>query len=316
MSESIIITAKILPVILLIILGYILQASHYIQVAAINGIKKIAINITLPLMIFLSLVELDFKSSYLAIVGIIFGICILLLLAGMLIKKLSGSPNRYLPVLFTSFENGMIGYGILAAMMGINNIYPIIILDMGQTLFFSLVFVTLMQALNNNTVSPVGLILGFIKNPYVWATVAALTLKGTGAIYIIREMPLLNAFFECFRMLANITTPVMCLAIGYELKIDLKHLAKPLGVVALRMVLLLSVAALFNELVVTRLFHLEKIFTTAVYTMFMLPPFFVGSLLIRDEAEEEKHFAVNVISINILVFLVLFTFLTVTGKIL
>jgi hypothetical protein len=210
----------------------------------------------------------------------------------------------------------MIGYGLFGAMFGMNNIYPIVILDMGQTLFFSLVFVTLMQALNEGTVSPVGLILSFLKNHYVWATAAALILRGTGVIYIIRETPLPNAFLECFRMLAAITTPVMCLAIGYELKIDLKYLVKPLGVVALRLVLLLSAATLFNELVVNRLLHLEKIFTTAVYTMFMLPPFFIGSLLIKDEAEEAKHFSVNVISINILVFLALFTVLTVTGKIL
>jgi uncharacterized membrane protein len=200
-------------------------------------------------------------------------------------------------------------------MFGAGNIYPIVILDMGQTLFFSLIFVTLMGVLNNNTASPRGVILSTLTNPYIWVSAAALGLKACGGINLIRAVPPLNAVLECFRLLSGVASPVMCLVIGYELKIDLKHIIKPLGVVLLRLLILLPAAALFNELAVVRLLGLEKIFTSAVYTMFILPPFFVGSLLIKDEAVEEKHFAVNVISLNILAFLALFVFMSLRGRI-
>jgi hypothetical protein len=40
--------------------------------------------------------------------------------------------------------------------------------------------------------------------------------------------------------------------------------------------------------------------------MFMLPPFFVGAVLIKEEAADAKRLALNVTSINILLFLLLF----------
>ena len=41
--------------------------------------------------------------------------------------------------------------------------------------------------------------------------------------------------------------------------------------------------------------------------MFMLPPFFVGALLIRGDAAEERAFALNCISLHILLFLAVFS---------
>jgi predicted permease len=306
MTESIAVISKILPVIFLIALGGVFRKTQYVSPQIMAGMKKIAINISLPLIIFLSLIDLDFRVSYLILVFLVFAILVILLLAGMAIRRLTGSPNRYLPVLFTSFENGMMGYGILGVLFGMDNIYPIVIMDLGQTLFFSLVFVTLMGVLNGGAASPKSLLIGLIKTPYIWASVLSLTLRGTGLITPIRAMPPLAAVLDCAGLLSNLATPIMCLVIGYELKIDTRRIGKPALVVLARSVLLLSIAFLFNTFVVNRWLHLEAIFETSVYTMFMLPPFFVGSLLIKDEAVEEKGFSVNVISLNILLFLFLF----------
>ncbi len=308
MKETLEIVSKILPIILLILLGAVFQRTRYITTEAVRDIKKIVVNIALPLVIFTSLINVDFSAQYLWLALIVFVVTTALLLVGQLIKRLSGSPNRYLPALFTSYENGMIGYGVLAVVFGQQNIYPIVVLDLGQTLFFSLIFVAYMQITNGKAVaSPSKLLLSFLKNPYVWASVLAIGLKSIGAVEVIRAVPPLNAVLESFGLIAALTTPLMCMIIGYETKIDLRNLKKPLGVVCLRMAIMMAVATLLNVFVINRLFHLESLFTTAVYTMFMLPPFFVGALLIQDEAQEEKHFALNVISLNILVFLILFT---------
>jgi hypothetical protein len=45
--------------------------------------------------------------------------------------------------------------------------------------------------------------------------------------------------------------------------------------------------------------------------MCLLPPFFVSAATIREEAREERNFALNVISLNIVVFLVCFTLMSV-----
>jgi hypothetical protein len=145
----------------------------------------------------------------------------------------------------------------------------------------------------------------------VIVSAAALTLKGSGLAGLIRETPPLAAVLETFRMLSALNTPIMCLVIGYELRIDFRRILKPLGVVALRLVLLLSGATLINHVIIDGLLHLEADFRFALYTMCLLPPFFVSAATIREEAREERNFALNVISLNILVFLVAFTLMSI-----
>lgn len=354
MSQALQIGSRILPVILLIVLGHVLRRLRFIPESTIPALKKLAIQLTLPLVVFLSLVELEFQARYLALVVTIFLFTVFMLLVGFLAARLSGSGNPFLPICFTSYENGMMGYGALGAVLGTANIYPIVIMDLAQTAYFSLVFMTLIGILNrrrreaageraggeaggegsgdgersgngegagngkglkspprSSSLSAVQVLVSFVTNPFVIVSAAALILKGTGAADLMRRTAPLAALLETCRLLSALNTPIMCLVIGYELRIEVRGLLKPLGVVALRLVLLLSGAALINYAVIGRLLHLEERFSFALYTMCLLPPFFVGAAAIREDAREERNFILNVISLNILVFLVLFTLMSI-----
>ncbi|MDR0999314.1 MAG: hypothetical protein LBL96_00685 [Clostridiales bacterium] len=301
------IVIKILPIILLILLGMVFRRYGYLPAEVISGFKKTAVNITLPIVIFLSLLDLDFKAEYLLLSLLVFISLILLLLVGMVIRRALRIKNPYFPILYTSFENGMMGYGVLAVMFGQSNIYPIVLMDLGQTAFFALIFVTLMKILNSGEKLVVKtLIASFLKNSYVWASVLAVSLKVTGIAGFLRGIPLFGAILEAASLLGALTTPMMCLVIGYELKIYAKGFKKPLAVSLSRLALLLCFAFFTHSLTRALLPGLQNIFTVSIYAMFMLPPFFVGAALIKDEAEAEKQFALNVISINILLFLLLF----------
>jgi predicted permease len=303
MSEILEIIYKILPIIFLMIFGHLLKRTRYISAEVIAGMKKLAINIALPVVIFISLSSLELKPEHLVLALFVFITSILLLLCGLIVKHVTGSRNKYLPALFTGYENGMIGYGVLAVVYGQNNIYPIVILDIGQTLFFALVFTTYMNYLNGNISAKSNFFASFLKNPFVIASVSAILFKTTGALALVKDI----ALMECFNMFSAVTTPLMCIVIGYEMRFDIKRLGKPFAVVLSRLALLICVAFLFNEFVVSRMLKLDKMFEIAVYTMFILPPFFVGAVLIRDDAIEAKQFALNAISVHIVVFLALFS---------
>jgi predicted permease len=354
MAQALQIASQVLPIILLIALGHILRRLRFIPESAIPALKKLAIQLTLPLVVFLSLVELDFQPKYLVLDIAIFLFTIIMLLAGLLVKKLSGSGNLYLPNCFTSYENGMMGYGALAAILGPAGFYPIVIMDLGQTVYFSLVFMPLIGILNRKhqameeaanheggslpprssppltlrgfrspplrgegppqrppSVPALQILQGFAASPFVIVSAAALILKATGAAAFMQASPPLAAVLESFRMLSALNTPIMCLVIGYELRIDFRGILKPLGVVTLRLALLLSGAALISRVVIDGFLHLGADFKFALYTMCLLPPFFVSAAAIREEAREERNFALNVISLNIPIFLILFTLMSV-----
>ena len=191
--------SKLLPILALIVLGSVLRHTRFVSAQVIEGIKKLAVQLTLPVVIFLSLLELDFEVSYVVLAGAVFLVSILLLCAGTGIAKRLHWGNPYLPALFTGFENGMLGYGVLTVALGRDRMYPIIIMDLGQTLFFALVFVTYMRVKNGEiaSVSVRSVVKGFVTNAYVWASLLAIVLKAGGAANWIAENPLTQGFPLC-----------------------------------------------------------------------------------------------------------------------
>lgn len=301
--------SQLLPILLLIVFGFVLRLTGFVSPQIVEGLKEIAIQITLPVVIFLSLLELDFKPSYIVLAGAVFCVSILLLCVGTGVGKIIKSQNPYIPALFTGFENGMLGYGVLAVTLGQENIYPIIIMDLGQTFFFALFFSTYMKVKNGGipSVSAKSILLGFIANPYVWASFLAIIIKGSGFGNWVSGNILAQGVLQSLNQLANLTTPLMCLAIGYGLRIQRETLKSSLRIVGLRLGIMLIVAVLFDTFLIKGLLHLDEIFTIAAYTMFLLPPFFVGALLIQDNATSEKEFAFSCISIHIVVFLLVYS---------
>ena len=211
------ILAKLLPVFLLIALGAALRRTRFLSEPVAEGMKKLAVQLTLPVVIFRSLLEVEFKGTYIALAGAVFLASVLLLCAGTGIAKRLRWENPYIPALFTGFENGMLGYGVLAAALGQENMYPIILMDLGQTFFFALVFTAYMRVKNGEagSVSVKSILKGFAANPYIWVSLLAIAVKGCGGTARLSESPLLQGVDEGLRLLAGLTTPLMCIAIGY-----------------------------------------------------------------------------------------------------
>jgi malate permease and related proteins len=302
--------AKILPIILLIALGNVLQKFQFFKVNTIEEFKKLIVNITLPAMLFLTFAETAFESHYLVIFIVIFIVCVLLLFVGLGLKKLFKSKNKYFPTLFTSFENGMIGYALFVTVYGTPNLYKIAVIDLGHILFVFLILVSYIQKLDGKSATGKDLIFSCFKSPIVLAVLLGILLSSTGSITFMNQFTLTSSFFELLALIGSLTVPIICIVIGYELKIDFKNLAKPFGVVVLRMSLLLVTAYLINTFIFNPM-QLDKHYQMALYTTFLLPPAFAIPIFMDSKEEESKKFILNVISINIVLAIAAFLVLLI-----
>ncbi len=306
MNNWLMFISKVLPVIWLLFLGNILRKMDFITQNTINDLKKIVVNISLPALLFIAFAEIKLEHKYLYLVLIIFLTCVLMLFLGMLFKKMGKIGNSYYPALFSGFETGMMGYSLFVAVYGTANLYKLALIDLGQVIFVFFVLVSYLGKLNGKGVSPKELALSFLKSPVIIAILLGILAGATGITGTVKSFSLTNSFLETLKLLSGLTTSLICLVIGYELRINLRKIGLPLGTVFLRIGLLLLSAYLINILLVDQVFHLDRGFRMALYAMFLLPPPFVIPIFMTDQGESQKELVLNTISIHIVLSILMF----------
>lgn len=128
----------------------------------------------------------------------------------------------------------------------------------------------------------------------------------------VSAYPVTGAVTDTLKLLGSLTQPLICIVIGYELRIQARNIRIPLVTVLLRMGILIGLAFLINTFLIDKALHLDKSFQLAVYTMFLLPPPFVIPIYMSDSAEKEKEVVLAAVSLHVLFSLAAFVILVST----
>lgn len=314
MIDIITVISRVLPVVFMIIIGNILQRSGFLNQSTIDELKKIIVNISLPALLFMAFAETDFEARYILIFLSVFLTCGMMLLFGVAFKSLTGSDNRYVPSIFSGFETGMMGYSIFIAVFGAANMYKLAIIDLGQVTFVFFVLVSYLQRLNGKSANVKQLTLSFIKSPVILSIISGILVGSLGVIGAVKTFPVSNSVLEMLKLLSNLTVPVICIVIGFELHIDLKNIGRPLLAAFTRLVVLMAIAFFINTFLIENVLHLDNTFKIALYTMFLLPPPFVIPIFMKDREGRNKQFILNTISISIILSLAAFLILIIVMR--
>lgn len=309
MNPLYLVLLKFIPVLFMILLGKLMRRWGVVQPDTIRDFKKIIIQFSLPALLFLTFAKTTFQLSYLLIFAAIFIVCLFLLVLGTRCSKLLKSDNRYLPSVFSGFETGMLGYALYSAFYGAENTYKLAVFDIGQVIFVFFVLVGYLQKQNGEDTSAGRLFSNFIRSPVILAIFLGVLFGSTGLTSLVQQFQLTDSAVTALELLGNLTEPLICIIIGYELQIRRKYLVKPLLTALLRMLLLTAAAFLLNVFLIERVLHLDRSFEVALYTMFLLPPPFVIPIYIDQKAENDRQYILNVISIHIVLTLAAFLIL-------
>lgn len=303
------IISKISPVIILFIIGQYFKISGYLSPDTLREIKKLVVNLFLPSLIFLSFSQTNVEYKHLLIALTIFVTCGVLLFIGYGLKKALKVNSKYYPLLFTGFEGGMLGYSIFTLFYGSENVFKFALIDLGQVTFVFFVIVGILTSFKDTQKQSFkNMFSSFIKTPVIIAIILGIIFQKTGLINIFQKNILLFSFLETLRLLANITVPMIALVIGYELGFKKKNLPLAISTVILRHIILLILAFILNETLIIGILHLDKVFQSALFTMFILPAPFIIPLYMRDEDKEDAEFIASVLALNTISTLILFIF--------
>jgi predicted permease len=303
--------SKVLPVILLFLLGAFLNRLHFIRSEAIQDMKKLVLNVTLPAVLFLAFSRVSLEARHLLIVGIVFSACVVALLASRLMRPLVHIESPYFPALMTGFEAGMMGYAIFGAVYGAESIFKFGIIDLGQVTFVFFVLVSVLERYRAGAKRFSETLLGFFTTPVILSILLGILANRTGAMPPLNAWPVSAAVLKTVEMVSGLTTPLIALIIGYEMRLEKSGLLKPLQCIGLRLLFWVPAGLLFNALVMDQLLHLDRDFQAAVLTMFILPPPFIIPLFIKESDDQNRAFVVNTLSLSTLVTLFGFAIISV-----
>jgi predicted permease len=290
---------SVLPLILLFATGFLLQKLSFFKQSTILDLKKIVSNLALPALLFTAFVSLEFERKFLLVVVTMFVICLLMLLAGLGIRKLLKIESEYFPLLMAGFEMGMLGYALFLSIYGSENLSTFALIDLGQVLFVFFVLMGLLIQKKTGLQKKSELLKSFVSSPVIIAIIAGLAVSFLKQV--IDPNIFLDSINEFLHITGSLTVPLIALVIGYELSIKKDGILLSLQTIIIRKVLLAVLAIVVNLLIIRNVLELPKIYEYAVFTMFMLPPPFVISIYMNQEDRANLNYVVNTLSLSTVV---------------
>lgn len=301
---------RVLPVLLLFVLGAVLRRRAFLAEATVADLRRFVLAVTLPSALFLTFLRVSLELRYLPIVLIVFAACVVMLLVGPGLVRLTGVRSAFAGPLMTGFEAGMLGYAIYGGVFGQAALYRFGIVDLGQVLFVFFVLATVLtRRATGVTPGAVATVLAFVRTPVILAILAGVVgnLVGLGAL--LDSTPISAALLTTLGLLGACTTPLIAVVIGYSTRLRPGALSRPARTVAIRLVAWVVLAVPFALFVVRGVLGLDPLFAAAVMTMAILPPPFVIPLYMGSAPEDqaERDYVADTLSLATVATLVAFT---------
>jgi len=147
MNTYLSIIPRVIPVFVLLAIGYFFKVKQFIDQDTTAELKKIIINFSLPAVLFTSFLTVSFRIEFLLIILLVFLVNLLMLFIGKKVSILNEINDPHFPLLFTGFEVGMLGIPLFGAIYGIGNIKYIGVIDIGQEFYVWFVLFAILLSL-------------------------------------------------------------------------------------------------------------------------------------------------------------------------
>lgn len=299
------ILSMVLPVLAMILLGRLCATKGILNDERHAGLKAIIGDILLPVVLFNAFFTAQYDGKLLLVFALVFSSCLLALLAGFALKRFVKPYDRYMPLLMTSFEGGMLGYALYALVAGQDQTSIYAMVDIGQTMFAYTVFLAALKSAEGGRMSPKAMVSNMIHNKACIGMTLGIVLGALGVHKAIAPTSFGAVLTELISFITAPTSALILLVVGYQLNFS-KKLMKPVAVtLALRTGVMAVIFGLVS-LVLFAIIPYDKLLMLALMLQYTLPaPFIIP--LFADLGEDGEYVSTS-LSMGTLVSVFLFVF--------
>lgn len=275
-----------LPVVIALALGMLCRKTGFLTREAVDALKKLVINITLPAVLLSAFATAEYSASTLALPVLMFGLCCAALALGFLVIRVSKMRSRLTPFLAAGAEAGMLGYVLFGLLFPDKGASEFAILDIGQTLFVFTLFKILISG--KKDLRTIGK--DMLTTPILWAVAAGVLIGATGLYGAMVRTGISNVFDGVTSFVSAPTGMVILLTVGYDLVPKEIPWRKTAGLLAMRLGIMAVIFVL--GVLVNRTLLQCRVFEGALLLMCILPPPYVIPVF-ADEPEERVQISAS-----------------------
>ncbi|MFC1734280.1 AEC family transporter [candidate division KSB1 bacterium] len=203
---------KILPVLLILPLGYLLKRIHVLKKEDNTPLLKLFIKVTLPATLFLAFSQLEITSRILLLAGLGLVVVILLFLLGYvitLIVKPASNIRKIFLIVLPALAPATVAYPFFMELYGEVGLSTIALINIGNILFLFTADKFIAMRLSNQKKHS-GFFMQFIESPIIWSMVLGLLFS-----YFNIYHDVMTSFFEILAA-ATIFIIMIALGLGFE----------------------------------------------------------------------------------------------------
>lgn len=282
---------SLVAIAILLAAGAVLARRGLLGDRAVDGLKVLITQLTLPLLLFRAFLQLDLEGRNAVLALVVFSSCALMGAAGAAATRFARLPRPETRLLFQGFEAGMLGYAFFAALHSSDVLPAFAALDIGQVVYVFTVLMVQMSVLEQRRVResvgagasppPADGSAGFTfpwraltSSVVLWAITAGVTISLLAPDLATAIAGPGGAGAALFDTIGGLTTPLVCLVIGASLADGIPRDPAIVRVVALRTLIGLGLGLLVGLVVVPGL-GFDVWHSKAAIMLFVLPAPFV-----------------------------------------
>ncbi len=287
------IASIVVPVLAMLILGFLCGKLRILNPQGTSVIKKYITSIALPVTIFHSVATADYSKDILLVIGMMLAVTLIGFGVGFLCKGLIREPYRkYFPYVMTVYEGGMLAFPLYQNLCGAERMPNIAIIDMGVCVFsFGIYFSLLEMTDSGSPINGKNIIKNAFQSPPFLALLLGLLLGITGWLKDFMALPAGELYLSIKNMIVAPLSAMILLCVGSEFRLEKSRVGICLKTVLIR--LLLQGVLLALVLWLAGKWKLDPYIKIGFAIYLTVTPSFCLTSFVKDE-EANKYMATTI----------------------
>lgn len=278
----------VVPVCLMVVIGVFCRKKQIVSENGINELKKLLINILLPVLIFNVMATAEFSMDSIVIFATVFILYAVMFCVGFWAQKFFKSEIKtFVPYVMVCVECGMIGYALLSVLEGADKLYYLATMDLATALFGFTIYVTSLKNLGEKRKRSLKeAVMDMVKTPTLMAAVLGVFTAVTGLGGMILNSPMGGFYTSAVEMITTPVSPMILICIGYGIHFEKSTMKLVMKLIIVRVI---AFSAMFGIAfaVIRYLVGINELLLVSMIIYFILPPTFIISVYTKTKKQTE-----------------------------